>query len=73
MTYRMTLCGGPRDGETLVASRPFDRLTSTCGHDYRARCAGPDCLEWVDADTRRITLVYRGRVDPAHVLREPRP
>jgi hypothetical protein len=62
LVYELHFLGGPRDGAVAYSPRPYDRITDGVGLVYAADREGPECLEWVDDGTRRITLRYRGRV-----------
>jgi hypothetical protein len=63
MIYRLYYIGGPHDGEEVISPRPYD-ATEYRGEVYAATEEGDDCLEWVDDNTRRITLHYLGRGIP---------
>lgn len=61
--YQMRLHGGPLDGETSTALRPYFELTIN-GNCYRTGPTDPisdDYVEWVDDGTRSIDLFYQGK------------
>jgi hypothetical protein len=61
MIYELHYIGGPMDGQEVLSPRPFDIIVETDGSAYVADCEGEECLEWVDDETRRITLHYAGK------------
>ena len=59
--YLLTYVGGPMDGQEVWSPRPYDAFCEEENHIYRADDEGEACLEWVDDETRRITLRYLGK------------
>ena len=61
MVYLLNYVGGPNDGrENVYSVKPYDGIKEPDGSIYMADEQGEACLEWVDDETRRITLKYRG-------------
>lgn len=59
MLYEIHYVGGPDDGNMVSAFRPYYALhESKTGHTY---CTDSTIeSEWVDDETRKITLFYKG-------------
>lgn len=63
--YQLHYVGGSKDGMEVLSPRPYDAMFEQT-EIYVADSAGEDCLEWIDDDTRRITLrLYRSNCTEA--------
>ena len=61
MIYELHYVGGPEDGHMVYAFRPYFCMRHPDNAVYRAEMDGDGpALEWVDDDTRAITLRFEG-------------
>ena len=62
MIYNIFLEGGPRDGEVMIAFRPYDTLHLNDDTIYATDEEGEACLEWAGDEERNIRMKFRGHM-----------
>jgi hypothetical protein len=61
MLYEIHYVGGPDNGRTAYAFRPYFRMRHPDNAVYQAEMDGNEPLmDWVDDETRAITLYFEG-------------
>jgi hypothetical protein len=61
LVYQLHYVGGPDDGRMCFAFRPYFRMRHPDNAIYQAEMeGGQPAMEWVDDETRAITLHFLG-------------
>ena len=62
MIYKLYLIGGPADGQSCMAVRPYFQLTFSNDQIYEAKCTpdGQPEQEWEEDGVNAIRLYFKG-------------